>query len=299
LSRRGSAAGILLTTVVAAAFVLLPRPAHSDTVGRLQPFDEEKWEDARAETVANAFSTEFRDSLVSALGTKPFRGMRRVRTRPFQSGETLVYSVGWGPVRAGYGILTLTPGPTPGRLAVTVEGITNPFFSAIYRVRDLLYCEMDSLGIYPFFFEEHLREGRYRDNRWVVFDPETGKACTHRGEHVWVDAPRFSESIASLLYYLRTLDLPVRDSIAVDCFVQKKNYQVTFVGRKKEKVKTDFGEFTCAVVDPVLVGKGRVFTHRDRIRIWFTDDENRLPIMVRSKIAVGSITAQLIGYQTR
>lgn len=283
--------------VVAALLAVLGTLAAAE--GRLEPGGEERWEESRAEIARLTFPEAFRDSLMSALVGPPKAGLRRVAPAAFRRGERLVYSVGWGPVHAGYGVLTVTPDTVRGTLLIAVEGITNAFFSAVYRVRDLLYGVVDAEGLYPYFFEEHLREGKYRDDRWLVFDHVNGRVYTHRRGYECVDAPPFTQSVASLLYYLRALEIPTRDSFTVDCFVQKKNYGVVFLWRKKEKVRCELGEYECTVVEPVLVGRGRVFTNRDKIRIWLTDDERRLPLLIRSRIAVGSISVNLIGYEVR
>ena len=61
-------------------------------------------------------------------------------------------------------------------------------------------------------------------------------------------------------------------------------------------VKTDAGTFNTLVIKPQLI-KGRVFKDDEALTLWVTDDENKLPIMVESDIFVGSIKAELIGYE--
>ena len=65
----------------------------------------------------------------------------------------------------------------------------------------------------------------------------------------------------------------------------------------KENVKTKFGSINCIKISPV-VEVGRMFKKDDDLTIWFTDDDNRLPVMVRMDIRiVGAVFLKLIGYE--
>ena len=40
-----------------------------------------------------------------------------------------------------------------------------------------------------------------------------------------------------------------------------------------------------------------IFKHEGRLTVWLTDDRVRLPVMMKSKVVVGSITAELTEYR--
>jgi len=44
----------------------------------------------------------------------------------------------------------------------------------------------------------------------------------------------------------------------------------------------------------VILGDG-LFKAKGKLTIWLTDDEERLPVVMKSEIAIGSIKATLIG----
>jgi hypothetical protein len=256
--------------------------------------EEFRWEEAQREVMALLYPQAFRDSLWAVNGV-PFRsGLRSAPVRPFTRGERLVYEVSWGVVHAGYGVVTVEPDPARRQLAMSACGMTNNFVSAFYRVRDCLFGIVDMQGMYPFFFEEHLREGRYKDNRWVLFDHANGLVYTHREKNPRVEAPPFSQSLLSVFYYLRTVMPQPGDTFTVNCFVQKRNYPVRFWCLKREALKTEVGEFGCVLLEPELTGEGRVFTKRDNLRLWLTDDERALPVLLRVKVKFGSVSARLV-----
>jgi len=260
------------------------------------PPEEFEWEAAAVEARALAFPESFFDSVNATKGVAPLVGARRQPQRSFLRGERLVFSVSWGPWKAGTGVVTAVADTLSGRVTLTVEGMTNNFVGSFYRVRDLLQCSMDAQGLYPYYFAEHLREGKYKADRWVIYDHQREKVFTHSSKCKEAEAPRFSHSILTLLYALRSMDLRDSTEFTLNCFIQKLYYEVRFRCRDRETLRTDLGTFDCIVVEPVLVGKGRVFTDKDKLRIWLTNDECALPVLIRSKIAVGSISVKLVNY---
>jgi hypothetical protein len=66
--------------------------------------------------------------------------------------------------------------------------------------------------------------------------------------------------------------------------------EVRVLGR--QKVKTPAGTFSCVAIEPVLKAGG-IFKNKGRLVIWLTDDERRMPVLMKSKVAVGSISVVL------
>jgi len=52
------------------------------------------------------------------------------------------------------------------------------------------------------------------------------------------------------------------------------------------------GKFDCILVEPVLKSEG-VFKSKGSIYVWVTDDDRRIPVLVKSKVPVGSISVSL------
>lgn len=65
---------------------------------------------------------------------------------------------------------------------------------------------------------------------------------------------------------------------------------VTFAGR--EKITTDIGTFNTIVLKPKVV-VDRVFPNEDAMTIWATDDENLIPLRVKTDLMVGSLKADI------
>jgi hypothetical protein len=52
------------------------------------------------------------------------------------------------------------------------------------------------------------------------------------------------------------------------------------------------GAFDCLVVEPVLKYSG-IFENKGKLTVWVTDDQRRIPVLMRSKILIGAISAVL------
>ena len=59
-------------------------------------------------------------------------------------------------------------------------------------------------------------------------------------------------------------------------------------------MSTKLGSVDTIVIKPLMKSEG-IFNRKGDMFIWLTDDERRLPVKMRTKVVVGSITATLVG----
>jgi hypothetical protein len=60
----------------------------------------------------------------------------------------------------------------------------------------------------------------------------------------------------------------------------------------KERVKVEAGTFDCMIVEPFLRYPG-IFKQKGRVKVWVTDDRYHIPVLVKSKVAIGEVSAVL------
>jgi len=48
------------------------------------------------------------------------------------------------------------------------------------------------------------------------------------------------------------------------------------------------GTFDCIVVEPALKFEG-LFQQKGKVTIWLTDDEHRVPVLIKTQIVIGTI----------
>jgi hypothetical protein len=215
----------------------------------------------------------------------------------FGVGEKLVFSVQYGLITAGEATLEIRNIATiAGRPCYRIisDARTNDFFSKFYQVRDRYESCMDTTELYSLRYEKHLREGKFKRDETVDFD-QVGHKAIYKDKVVPI--PPMALDVLSAMYYVRTLPLEVGQSIAIANHTDGKNYPLIVKVHGRERVKVDAGEFDCLVVEPILRGPG-VFTQKGRLTVWLTDDDVRMPVMMKSKVVIGHVAAILKSYET-
>jgi len=216
---------------------------------------------------------------------------------PFGVGEKLVFSIDYGLVNAGEGVLEVVGMVDfQGHPCYRVESTatSNRFFSGFYKVRDKVISYVDRDALFSRYFMKRLREGTYRKTEEIEFDHGAGKARYHNGKEYDISAG--VHDVLSAFYYVRTLDLEVGRDVFLSAHSSRKNYEMRIIVHRQEAVATDFGTFDCYVIQPVMLDEG-LFQHEGDLMIYLTADARRIPVLMTTKLPVGSIAAHLRAYQ--
>ena len=214
----------------------------------------------------------------------------------FGAGEKLIFNVQYGLITAGEATLEVrTIAKINGRpcYRIVSDARSNDFFSKFFEVRDRYESYMDTTELYSLRYEKHIREGKFKRDESVEFDQVVHRA-TYRDKVVPI--PPRAQDVLSALYYVRTLPLEVGQTISLANHTDGKNYPLMVKVHGRERVKVDAGEFDCLVVEPILRGPG-IFTQKGRLMVWLTDDERRMPVLMKSKVVIGHVAAILKSYQ--
>jgi hypothetical protein len=221
---------------------------------------------------------------------------RVVPNDAFGPGEHLDFSVGYGIVKAGTATMQVRGiSDSTGRpvYRIMTTATSNSFFDSFYPVRDTMRSFVDAQGLFSWRYEKHMREGDYRKHQVVDFLQREGLAVD--GEDS-VEIPVYAQDVLSALYYVRTQPLEVGQSLRVPNLTDRKNYDLEVRILARETVKTPAGEFTCLKVEPLLQAAG-IFKHEGRITVWMTDDRLHMPVLMKSRVVVGAIHAELTSYR--
>jgi len=205
----------------------------------------------------------------------------------------MVFSIGYGPVNAGEAIievvgLTTYQGHTCYQLQSKAN--SNRFFSSFYKVRDKITSYMDVEQLYSRYFHKRLREGDYKKTVEISFDHQDEVANYADGQQF--DIMVGIQDVLSAFYFVRNLDLGSGDTYSLLAHSSRKTYDLQVIVHGKERISVEAGTFDCFVVEPVLQGEG-LFKHEGKITLYVTDDEYRVPVMIKTKVPVGSIDVEL------
>ena len=215
--------------------------------------------------------------------------------RSWTAGEKLTFAVRYFKVTAGFATLEITDGEKQtDRPCYRIEAVarTHPFFENFFRVRDSIVSFVDQRCLFPWRYEKHLQEGKFRSDRFTLYDQRAGVMQDDRGEKYPMEVE--SQDVMSCFYYFRSLpELKAGDThwikVAAD---NRKNYRLKVEVQKQETIRVLAGKFDCLKVQPFLEFEG-VFQQKGDVHVWLTNDERRLPVLITSKIAIGSIYIEL------
>jgi hypothetical protein len=214
---------------------------------------------------------------------------------PFGEGEYLLFAIQYGLIYAGDATLEVrSDAVLNGRPAYHLVSVarTNKTFDVVFKVRDRHESFMDKEHLYSLRFEKHIREGNFRRDKEVDFNQLDHIAIYPDRE---VGIPPNTQDFISALYYVRTISLQPGQAVWMPNHSDGKNYPIFVKALRRERIKVQAGEFDCLVIEPVLETSA-IFENTGKLTIWITDDNVRMPVLMRSKVVVGSFEAVLKEY---
>jgi len=229
---------------------------------------------------------------------------RTVENNTFEVGEKLKFKVYYdsfitGKVNAGTATLEVkkTNRRFNKREAYHIVGIgkSNPAFDMFFKVRDRFETYMDKEALIPHLFIRRTKEGGYVMEDDVYFDHQQGLA---KSSKTTKEIEPNIQDIISAAFYLRTFDFNdaiVGQKYSVDFYLDDSAYVSVIQFEGREVVETQLGVFNCLAFKP-MVATGEVFSNPYPMKLWVTDDANKLPILAKSEVVVGSVKMELIKY---
>jgi hypothetical protein len=210
----------------------------------------------------------------------------------FPNGQTYVYRVEWHLFTAGTAEVKLESAGTDER--VTATGDSTGVVNALYKVHDHFEALFGAHTFCSHRVTKHTEEGSHRRDTAIVLDYARRKSVldeknlkTGEVKHVENDIPGCITDVVSGFYYIASLPLAPGNSYTFSINDGGKTAEVTARVETREQVKVPLGTFQTLRVKAEassgpLKGKGTVW-------VWFTDDPNRTPVQMRSKLGWGTL----------
>lgn len=221
------------------------------------------------------------------------------RSDAIRVGERLVYSVEWNFVPVGHATLSVQEltdfkGKKAYHLLSTAK--SNDFFSTFYKVDDNTHSWVDAEGFYSLRFEKNMKEGMYRAHEVMEYDYQNKKAYyksfTNKSEKT-IDLPDYVKDQLSCVFFYRTMDIEVGKSNFIKVEADERVYDLEIKALEYQNLTLpELGSFNAVMVEPLAKFQG-IFVRKGRLWIWFSADKRRIPLMVKTKIPVGSIVCVL------
>ncbi len=218
--------------------------------------------------------------------------------RSFQVGEQLTYEISWLNITAGTAVMSVIAAGLDGdrplaKLVTTAQ--SRPAITRFFPVDNRVESLLDPATLLP----EHLifkrREGKKKEDIEYWFHQQEGTVTAGKGGTTeTLEMPPGTHDIISCLYYVRsTLSFQAGSSLAMNIYHDKKNRKVEVLVEEIERVSGPWGEVESARVLVIMPFQG-LFLNQGNIRVWFTNDDRRIPVRMKAKVIIGSIVADLV-----
>ncbi|MCX6308743.1 MAG: DUF3108 domain-containing protein [Bacteroidia bacterium] len=186
---------------------------------------------------------------------------------------------------------------------LVAQGRSHKSFDVFYRVRDTLVSYIDTQALTPIRAFKYTHEDNWHgiddftfqkvDETWRIttrlkrkrgWRPAVESETTRCGFDIVTSIYRLRYFSSPDMYVLgKRLDIPVR--------LDDGEYVVhlTYIG--KERIKLYGDGFYNAYAFTLSMVEGNIFKRGDVLKMWISDDKNRIPLLIESPIRVGFVKA--------
>lgn len=232
-----------------------------------------------------------------------------IENKTFVAGEKLTYqlyfNLGFVWIQAGacdFKARSTTWNNQPA-YQLMIQGKTQKSFDSFYKVRDTLVSYVDKETLVPFkaykFTHEDTWNGiddftfKKEDNGWRITTRLQRKKKWKDPVESWTSQCGFD--IVTNIYKIRCLsdddlftkgrrmEIPVR--------LDDNEYKIYLTYLGKERIKLYGGGYYNAHAYSLTLIEGTLFKRSDMLKMWLSDDGNRIPLLIESPIKLGNVKA--------
>ncbi len=176
-----------------------------------------------------------------------------------------------------------------------VEGGTSGLIELFYKVNDRFESYISEETNLPYIFIRDISENKYKKSEKIIFDRK--KQVALNGDKV-IPVPHNVLDLVTLFYFIRNsfnFDDFLGKDITVPLFLDDKVSELTIKFLGTQDVKTKFGRFNCIAIKPMVL-VGNTFDESFPITVYVTNDDKKVPVLIESKLRVGRMRVELMGY---
>lgn len=224
----------------------------------------------------------------------------------FKKGEELTFKVSYGFLDAAEAKMIIGPNLTTFNnkpaYKIDIFGKTLGIFK-LFKVNDNWGTYLDTAKIIPHQSYRHIEEGKYRKHEQVLFNHQNRNAIVRlydRNNRMLVDTkdypiPHNVQDLVSGFYHLRTMDMKKYkpgDTIKIVGFFDKEIHNLKLIYEGKQIITTSLGKFETLIFSPIMP-KNKLFRGDHPVKIWVSNDENKIPLRINARLMVGSLNMEI------
>jgi hypothetical protein len=230
-------------------------------------------------------------------------------TKSYGANEVLNYRLHYGVINAGEATIMVHPQLYKVNNKVcyktSVIGKSTGSFALAMKVNDEWTSYIDTVSNIPQKAYRYIAENNYRLNEYVQYDFNNKKAHVLRESgkeksksNASYDITPNMQDLVSGAYYLRQVDyskLAIGQTITMKSFFEDKLYDFTVKYCGVFILNTKWGEISAIKLQPVMPDN-KMFDGGNSIRVWISNDINRVPLRMEADMFVGKVACDLKSY---
>lgn len=220
-------------------------------------------------------------------------------------GEKIHYRIHYGFFTAGEATMALTDKYYFVNKKVCfraeITGNSTGAFRSIVKIKNIYGAYFDTTEFKPQKAFRSISENKYQKKEETYFDYATNKASI-RDEGNPPQEIDISPNILDMVsgyYFLRLQnyeDFKSKDTIRLRGIFENKTYDFKILYLGKEIVKTKFGKINSFIISPIMP-ENSLFRGENPIKMWISNDSNRIPLKVEAELLLGSVDLDMVGYE--
>jgi hypothetical protein len=209
---------------------------------------------------------------------------------PFSVGEELVFRAKFGKIPAGTakmrvaGIDTIR-GRAAYHVVFTIDGGI-----PLYRVHDRYESWIDRETLSSLRFVQQISDGPYHRNTKYEIFPDRAEFQKDSGALERSVSNPLDDG--SFIYAVRAAGVHVGETRRDDRYFKPDRNPVVLTGVREDTVTVGAGTFPSIVIRPTIKANG-IFSENGEAEVWFSSDERRLPVQLKTKFAKFTLTLAL------
>jgi len=226
-------------------------------------------------------------SVTSVSGVLPLLDQPAIADSVMKSGEILEYGIKIKGIPAGTQMFQINgKKQLNGQEVYHVESVSKirKLFNIFYPFSNRSESFIQSESFQPLRYTQKIRDGKYRGNIDVDFDPANNTArITKNQERLTISVPPGIQDELSMIYLFRSRELEVGKKYRFPVLTGVKTVETIVSVLRVEMLKTVLGTLRTIVVR----------TNPKNITIWLTDDNARIPVRIEAKTKIGKLVSNL------
>ncbi len=202
----------------------------------------------------------------------------------FPVGEQLLFEGKYGIISLGDASMAVLPPDTvQGALSRHLQLTINANLIGLFRINDSFESWVDcTMGFSRRFIQDYDESNQQHQNVYDIF-PDSG---FYRQSEIDSVIPTVAEPLdeTAFLYWVRTLDLEVGDTLRLDRYFRPDRNPITIAVLGGDTLDVPAGRFETIVIQPTIPDGGMLFSEDAEARVWISNDDRRLVVQMKVKL---------------